>query len=54
MKTKHLTLCGVLTAVALAIFVLEAQLPHLLPVPGVKPGLANLITLFALPQERLF
>ena len=48
MKTKHLTLCGVLTAVALAIFVLEAQLPHLLPVPGVKPGLANLITLFAL------
>lgn len=57
MKTKHLTLCGVLTAVALAIFVLEAQLPHLLPVPGVKPGLSNLITLFALlylsPGETL-
>lgn len=48
MKLKRLTLCGVLTAVSLAIFVLEAQLPPLLPVPGVKPGLANLITLFSL------
>ena len=48
MKLKRLTLCGVLTAVSLTIFVLEAQLPPLLPVPGVKLGLANLITLFAL------
>ena len=55
MQTKRLTLCGVLTAAALTIFVLEAQLPPLVPVPGIKPGLANLITLFALvflsPQD---
>lgn len=48
MKTKRLTLCGILCAVALTIFVLEAQLPQLLPIPGIKPGLANIVTLFAL------
>ncbi len=48
MKHTRLALCGVLTAAALTIFVLEAQLPPILPVPGIKPGLSNLITLFAL------
>ena len=58
MKTKHLTLCGVLCTVSLTIFVLEAQLPGLVPIPGIKLGLANIITLFALlylnPQESLW
>lgn len=58
MKTKRLTLCGVLCTVALTIFVLEAQLPQLLPVPGIKLGLANIVTLFALlyltPQESFW
>lgn len=44
----RITLCGILCAAALVIFVAEAQLPPLLPVPGVKLGLANIITLFAL------
>ena len=48
MKLKRLSLCGILTSAALAIFVLEAQLPPLVPIPGVKLGLSNLITLFAL------
>lgn len=47
-KTKRLALCAVLCAAALTIFVIEAQIPLPLPVPGVKLGLANIITLFAL------
>lgn len=46
-KTKRLTLLAVLTAAALCVFVLEAQLPPLTPVPGIKLGLANIFTLFA-------
>lgn len=37
-----------MTAVALIIFIVEAQLPPLLPVPGIKLGLSNVVTLFAL------
>lgn len=48
MKAKRLTLCGILTAAALTVFVLESQIPPLVPIPGVKPGLSNLVTLFAL------
>ncbi len=48
MKTKKTALLAVLTAIALTIFVIEAQLPPLVPIPGVKPGLANVITLFTL------
>ena len=44
-KTKKLALMSVLAAIALGIFALEAQLPSIVPVPGVKLGLANIITL---------
>lgn len=46
-KTRKLTVLAVLTAAALCTFVLEAQLPPLVPIPGVKPGLSNVFTLFA-------
>lgn len=39
---------AMLTAASLIIFIVEAQLPPLLPIPGVKLGLANLITLTAM------
>lgn len=48
MKTKKLTLMAMLLASALIIFVIEAQLPPLAPVPGIKLGLANIITLITL------
>ena len=49
MTARKLTHMAVLTAVALTIFVLEAQLPPLIPVvPGVKLGLTNVVTVYAL------
>lgn len=47
-KTKKLVFMALLTAMALGIFMLEAQLPTLLPIPGVKLGLANIVTLAAM------
>ena len=44
-KTKKLARMALLTAIALTIFVVENQLPAPVPVPGVKLGLANIITL---------
>ena len=47
-RIRRLTLTGVLTAAALVTFVIELQLPPLTGIPGIKPGLANIFTLFAL------
>ena len=46
-KTKKLTLLSMLTAIALTIFMVEAQIPPLLPIPGIKLGLAKIVTVFA-------
>ena len=50
LTTKQLTLCGVLTTLALALSVAENQIPLSLaiPLPGIKLGLANIVTVFAL------
>jgi len=50
--TKKLTLMAILTAIALIIFIIEAQIPLPIPVPGVKLGLANVVTLFVLFCKR--
>ncbi len=47
MQTRKLTLMALLCAIALTIFMVEAQIPPLTPVPGIKLGLANIITVFA-------
>ena len=47
MKTKKLTLLALLTAIALTIFMIEAQIPPIVPLPAVKLGLANIIPVFA-------
>lgn len=44
-STRKLTLMALLVALALGIFMLEAQLPSIVPIPGVKLGLANIISL---------
>ena len=48
--TKHIALCAVLTALALGLSTLENLFPVSLvvPLPGVKLGLANIVTVFAL------
>ena len=49
-QTKRTALCGMLTALALALSLAERMIPLelLIPIPGVKLGLANVVTMFAL------
>lgn len=49
-KTKRIALCGILTGLALALSYTERFIPVqlLIPLPGVKLGLANIVTLLAL------
>lgn len=49
-KTKRLALCAVLISLALALSYMERFLPLqlVIPLPGVKLGLANIVTLIAL------
>ena len=43
---RRLARLALLTAIALTIFLVEAQLP-VLPIPGAKLGLANIVTVYA-------
>lgn len=45
---RKLAALGVLSGLSLIIFILELRLPQLLPIPGVKPGLSNIVVLVAL------
>ena len=47
MKTRKLSTMALLAAVALIIFIVEAQIPPIVPITGVKLGLSNIITVFA-------
>ena len=49
-KTKRLTLCAILVALAMALSYTERFIPlqMVVPLPGVKLGLANIVTLIAL------
>ena len=48
MNVKKLTTLAMLTAISMIVFHIEAQIPLPFAVPGVKLGIANVITLFAL------
>ncbi len=56
-STHRLAVDGMLVAAALILHFVEAQLPSPVPVPGVRLGLANVITLYAVailgPAEAL-
>ena len=41
---------GLLSALSLAIYAFESMLPPLLPIPGIKPGLSNIIILYTLKR----
>lgn len=53
MKTKKLTMLSLYAALSLAIYAAESALPPLLPIPGMKLGLANIITLIVLRHASL-
>lgn len=48
MKTNKLIFTALLTAMSLVTFVIEAAIPPLTPIYGIKLGLSNIFTLFAL------
>lgn len=48
MKIQKLTTLALFTALALIIFTVESAIPALVPIPGIKLGLANIITLVVL------
>ena len=47
-SVKHLVTLAMFTTMALVIFVVEAQIPVPVPIPGIKLGLANVVTLWLL------
>ena len=47
MKARKIARLSLLTAAALIIFIIELQIPNIIPIPGVKLGLANIITVYA-------
>lgn len=48
MGLRKLTTLALYATLSLAIFAIEGAIPPLLPIPGIKPGLANIITLILL------
>ena len=48
MRTRKLVFLALLTAAALVIFTAEAQIPPVVPVPGIKLGLSNIIIMTVL------
>ena len=54
MKAKRIAELSVLTAVSLIIFIIELQIPNPFPIPGIKLGLANIITVFAVYHYKAY
>lgn len=53
-NTKRLTSLALLTVIALIIFVVEMQIPNPFPIPGIKLGLANIVTVYAVYHYRAY
>ncbi len=51
-NVKKLTLLAVYATIALTIFTAESFLPPLVPLPGVKLGLSNIVTLWLLMHTK--
>lgn len=51
-RIRKLTELALLTAAALIIFAVELQIPYPFPIPGIKPGFANIITVYAVYRYR--
>lgn len=53
MSVKKLTSLAMYTVLSLAIYAAESAIPPLIPIPGIKLGLANIITLILLQHYTL-
>ena len=49
MKTKKLCVLALLSAVALSIWAAEGLIPPIVPLPGIRLGLANILLLLGTP-----
>ena len=45
MPLKKVTFLALFTTLSLAVYAIESAIPPLAPIPGIKPGLANIVTL---------
>ncbi len=52
MPLKKLTLLSLFTTISLAVYAIESAVPPLVPIPGIKLGLANIVTLVLLRRFR--
>lgn len=52
MSLKKLTLLSLFTTISLAVYAIESAIPPLVPIPGIKLGLANIVTLVLLRRFR--
>ena len=52
MNIRRLTELALLSSVALIIFVIELRIPNPFPIPGVKLGLANIVTVYSVFRYR--
>ena len=50
MSLQKLTILGLYTTISLAVYAIESAIPPLIPLPGIKLGLANIITLILLQR----
>ncbi len=53
MGLKKLTTLALYTTLSLIIFAAESAIPPLVPIPGIKPGLANIITLILIRNASI-
>ena len=52
-STKQITVLALFTTIALAVYYAESLLPPIAPIPGIKLGLANIITLILIKKASL-
>lgn len=53
MSVRNITVLALFTTVSLAVYGAESALPPLLPIPGAKLGLANIVTLILLQRTSI-
>lgn len=48
LNIRKIAILSMFVTISLTIFVLESLMPPVINIPGIKPGFANIVTLFCL------